>query len=344
MAPWSSRTSSRRPTARRCCRSAPFRLYYLLVEQISNEIRVGHADRALNALLDSIGTERRSFSRHFSQGEDFFLHLDAEYRVPHFLIHHDVRRAEPSTSYSNALEKVVGQVAGLAPQVFKGLAYFFDPAEILRPCFYSVYSAEDSLYLYILRMDLMMRATESTVTERGTNDTTPAYASRRVFLEASLIPLEAVVRRDEKVQAFRIRQTISQTWIGEFGRGYFQQGIWMDADLTKFFSRLFLPAGKRVYPYFPYQCRYKTICQSLVGLDPESRAAAIPILHRSLEFLLPVLEQIQAEMKNSSFSEELEIYRQLKEKVPSSWYDAWRAIRVEAYLNESDMREFRIED
>ncbi len=139
----------------------------------------------------------------------------------------------------------------------------------------------------MLRVDLMMRATESRVTERGTNDLTPAYASNHLFLEASIIPLEEVVRQGDRVKGFRIRQTISQTWIGEFGRGYFQQGIWMDADLTKFFSRLFLPVNKKTYPYYPYQCRYKTVCQSVIGLDPDSRAKAVPLLQRSLDFLLP---------------------------------------------------------
>ena len=314
------------------------------MEQISNEIRVGYADLGLNGLLGAIGGEQRAFDRRFNQSEDFFIHLDEPLSVPHFRIHHDVRQPEPSTEYVSALRTVTEQIARRAPQVLKGLTYFFDPAEILRPSFYHVYRVGESLFLYLLRLDLMMRATESRVIERGTNDLTPAYASNHLFLEASIIPLDEVVRQGDRVKGFRIKQTISQTWIGEFGRGYFQQGIWMDADLTKFFSRLFLPVNKKTYPYYPYQCRYKTVCQSVIGLDPDSRANAVPLLQRSLDFLLPEMGRIQAEMKSTAFTEQMKVFQELKGRIPTDWYEAWARVRVEVYLNESEMREFRIED
>ena len=34
---------------------------------------------------------------------------------------------------------------------------------------------------------------------------------------------------------------------------------------------------------------------------------------------------------------------ELKGKVPESWFEAWKGVKVEAYLNDADMREFRIE-
>ena len=314
------------------------------MEQISNEIRVGFADQRINDLLESIGAEQRHFQRHFSQSEDFFIQLEGALAVPHFRIHHDVRLSEPSPEYAAGLTTVTAQVARLAPQLLKDLIYFFDPAEILRPCFYHVYRVDESLYLYLLRVDLMMRATEATVQEKGTNDLTPAFVTRRLFLEPTIIPLEEVVLVNGRVRGFRIRQTISQTWIGEFGRGYFQQGIWMDADLTRFFSRLFLPAGRKTYPYYPYHCKYKTVCQSLIGLSPAERAAAVPQLHRCLGFLLPSMDRIQAEMERSSFSEEMPVFQELKQSVPAEWYEAWRNVRVQSYLNGADMKEFRIDD
>jgi hypothetical protein len=314
------------------------------VEQISSEIRVGYSDRETNALLAAVADEQRPFSRHFNQSEDFFLLLEDAYTVPHLPIHHDVRLSEPTPGYAAALRGVVSQVARLAPQALKDLAYFFDPSEILRPCFYHLYRVEESLYLYLLRVDLAMRATEATVIERGTNDTTPHYSSKKLFLEPTVIPLEEAVREDGKVAGFRIRQTISQTWIGEYGRGYFQQGIWMDADLTKFFSRLFLPAGRKTYPYYPYLCRYKTVCQSVIDLSMKGRAAMIPALHRGLSFLLPAMERIQAEMRHGSFSEELNVFRELKGRVPGSWYAPWENLRITSYLNDQDMKEYLIED
>ena len=315
------------------------------MEQISNEIGVGYSDRDINAILEAIGRDPRPYTRHFSQGEDFFLKLENEFTVPHFPIHHDVRRAEPSAEYLGVLSKVLDQVAGLAPQALKGLTYFFDPAEILRPCFYKLYRIEDSSYLYLLRVDLAMKSSDSTVVHRGTNDTTAMYRSRKLFLENTVIPLSDVLRdEDGRAKAFRVRQTISQTWIGEFGRGYFQQGIWMDLDLTRFFSRLFLPVGRKTYPFYPFLCKYKTVCQSVIDLSPEGRTTTMPSLHRAIGFLLPAMEAIQSEMRHGGFAEDMKIFRDLKARVPEAWYAPWEGIRVESYLNESEMKEFRIED
>ncbi len=314
------------------------------MEQISNEIKVGHTDPGINAVLGSIGDSARPASRHFNQSEDFFLQLEGEFTVPHLPIHHDVRNPVPGAEYLAALKSVIEQIAGLAPHVLKDLTYFFDPAEVMRPCFFSLYRVEESHYLYLLRLDLVMRAGESVVLERGTNDLTPHYKSRRLFLEDTIIPVHEVVRQEGRIKAFRVRQTISQTWIGEQGRGYFVQGIWMDLDLTKFFSRLFLPKNKRTYPYYPYLCKYKTMCQSVVNVSPAGRKTTVPWLHRALGLVLPSLEEIQAEMKNQQFSEELPIFRRLKEKVPPAWYEVWNNLTVEAYLNDADMKEYRVDD
>jgi hypothetical protein len=56
------------------------------------------------------------------------------------------------------------------------------------------------------------------------------------------------------------------------------------------------------------------------------------------------LEKIQAEMKNASFSEDMAIFQELRQKIPPFWLDAWQGIRVQSYLNAADMKEFSIED
>ncbi len=314
------------------------------MEQTSNAIKVGASDRDLNALLEGIREGERPFTRHFSQGEDFFLLLEREFEVPQFPIHHDVRDPKPPARYMEKLRSVVDQVAGLAPQVLRELIYYFDPAEILRPSFYRLFRVEECVYLFLARVDLTMRPATSTVIDRGTNDVTPRYRTRRLFVENCVVPLTAVTKEDGRVTSFQVRQTISQTWIGEQGRGYFVQGIWMDADLTKFFSRLFLPQGKRTYPYYPYLCKYKTICHSVLSLAPEGRKTTIPWLHRVIQFLLPAMDRIQTVMRTATFSEDMGYFRELKARVPEQWYEPWKRVRVEAYFNEQETKEYRIED
>ena len=315
------------------------------MEQISNEIRIGYADRDIDAILGAAAGARRPFTRHFSQGEEFFLKLEGEYTVPRFPIHHDVRLPHPSPAYLHALAQAIGQIAALAPQVMADLGYFFDPAEILRPCFFKLYRIEDRSYLYLLRVELAMRASDSAIVERGTNDATATFRTRKLFLENTIVPLAEVARgEDGRVQAVQVRPAISQTWIGEFGRGYFQQGIWMDLDLTRFFSRLFLPVGRKTYPFYPFLCKYKTVCQSVIDLSPEGRTTTMPSLHRAIGFLLPAMEAIQSEMRHGGFAEDMKIFRDLKARVPEAWYAPWEGIRVESYLNESEMKEFRVED
>jgi hypothetical protein len=122
----------------------------------ANEIRLSYSDPGMDALLAGVGDDQRPVSRHFNQSEDFFVLLEDEYTVPHLSIHHDVRLAKPSAAYMAALLKVTGQLIRLAPQVFKGLTYFFNPVETLRPCFYQLHVVENREYLHLVRVDLMV--------------------------------------------------------------------------------------------------------------------------------------------------------------------------------------------
>ncbi len=313
------------------------------MEEITNEIRLSYTDRPINDLLAAAGGGPASFTCHFNQQESMFLKLQQEFVVPPLPIHHDVRVPRPDASYLDRLREVLEQLLRLAPAVFQELTYLFDPREILRPAFFRLYRLEDSSYLYLLQLDLMVRPSEHRILEKGTNDRTPRYATRHLFLEASLIPLEQVSADFGKVRTFTIRQLISNTWIGEVGRGYFQQGIWMDNELTRFFSRLFLPPGKRVYPFYPYVCKYKTVCQNLVHFSPQERREKLPYLHRAVQFLAPLMERIEQSMRNGSFSESNETFQELKARVPREWLEVWKDTSISVYLNDQDMKEYRVD-
>jgi hypothetical protein len=310
----------------------------------TNEIRADVTDRALNALLAGARGEARSLSRHFNQTEEFFVRTEAEYAVPQLSIHHDVRRPRPDPVYLTRLGEVLAQLLKLAPQLWQGLTYLFDPAEVLRPSFFQLYGLGGRQYVYLLRLDLAYRPQAHRVLVRGDNDLSPAYSTRELYLESCFIPLERVEAEDSRPRSLRVDQAISSTWVGETGRGYFVQGIWMDNDLTRFFSRLLLPAGKRTYPFYPYLCRYKTLCQNVIRFSALEREAALPFLDRAYAFLKPVMDRVEFALKGKEFSEEHPVFRELKAQVPASWYQPWEALKVEAYLNEQDLKEYRLDD
>lgn len=310
----------------------------------TNTIQAGVTDSALNALLAGAPGGERPLGRHFSQAEEFFVRTEAEYRVPRLAIHHDVRRPQPEPDYLARLGEVLAQLAALAPQLWQGLTYLFDPAEVLRPSFYQLYRLGERRYLYLLRLDLAYRPQAHRVLAPGDNDQSPAYSTRELYLESSFIPLQGVEAENGRVRNLLVDQAISNTWVGETGRGYFVQGIWMDNDLTRFFSRLFLPAGQRTYPYFPYLCKYRTVCLGLVRFSAAERERALPLLDRAYGFLKPVMGRVEASLKGRQFAEDNPLFRELKARVPESWYRPWEGLRVEAYLNEQDLKEYRLED
>jgi hypothetical protein len=67
-------------------------------------------------------------------------------------------------------------------------------------------------------------------------------------------------------------------------------------------------------------------------------------LHRALKFLRPSMPQIEASMKSGNFSESNPVFAQLKARIPESWYRVWDGLRLEAYLNDENMKEFRVEE
>lgn len=312
--------------------------------KLQDEIQVNFTDGEINKLLSGRATGPSTVSRHFTQNEEFFLKLSEDFFVPSFPIHHDVNVPVPTSRYLETLKIFLSGVVPLVPQVFNGLTYFFDPADILRPGFFQLYRLGDMHYLYLLKIDLSFKTHDNTLIQQGTNDSTSEYRSRKLFLEGSIIPLDEIQKLESKVSNFKIKQTIDQVWIGETGRGYLVQGIWIDHELTKFFTKLFLPPRKRLYPFYPFQCKYKTICQEIIDLDLEGRKKNAPHLHRALTFITPLMKVIQQSLRSSDFAEDLPAFTAIKKRVPAIWDTIWENLTVKPYLNEQDMKEYLIED
>jgi hypothetical protein len=315
------------------------------MEQILNEIPVSYPDAAINGILASIPESARdvSCSVRYNHNEELFLGLGTSVLMPHFPIHHDIREDEPSAEYASAIRDLAGRLSELLPDVFRGLTYFFDPTEPLKPRFYRLYKVEDAIYLFLLRLDLVFRHFQGEVVEPGTNDVTPAYRTGRLYIESELIPLEGIQWDRGAPRSFKVRQLVSDTWIGETGRGYLQHGIWMDNDLTKFFTKLVLPEGVRVYPYYPLFCKYKTVCAQAAPPSPDRRKRLLPLLHRSIGFLTPEMGRIQASLKAKPFSDSLPEFVDLRGRVPPSWREVLSGIAVKSYLNDRELKEYALE-
>ena len=312
------------------------------MEQLLNQVRVAYSDPEVNEILKAPPHRDAPFSRHFSQGEDFFLRFEDPYEVPSFPIHHNFDADRPTPVYLGALRSFVDRIYQRAPGLLHDLTYMFDPSEIFRPTFFHLYRVQERMYMYVVRLDMSYKPQIHEAVTRTGNDHTPQYRTNLLFLEVDFVPLEDVNVVDGKVRALNVRQSISQTWIGETGRGYFVQGIWLDRELTKFFSKLFIPKGKRLYPYYPFTCKYKAICHSVVDLGPDGRKRALPRLHKASQFLEPRMPRIEAALKANQFSEDLEAFQSIKADVAESWNNAWDEVNVEVYLNDQDMREYRL--
>jgi hypothetical protein len=314
------------------------------MEQLTNYIELHYTNQEINSLISQSNKKFANYTKHFNQTEDFFLKLNDEYTVPHFPVHHNITEKEPDSDYMLHLKEVITQLSRLVPDVFEGLRYWFDAEEIHKPLFYKLYKYNEAFFLYLLRLDLGFRHNAHEIIEKGDNDKTPFYKTKQLYLDAHLIPIEEVVTKLGHITGFKIKQLISQTWIGERGRGYFVQGIWMDDDLTKFFSRLLLPSAKNLYPFYPYVCKYKTICQNVISLSRHARVQRLIGFIKVLRFLDPHISDIQRDLHDEHFSEQLPQFQILKKQVSTDLYNDWRNLNIRVYLNEDGMREFVIED
>jgi hypothetical protein len=313
------------------------------MESISGKVKISYSDSEINTILKENHTGNCTHTAYFSQNEDFFLKLSTPFTVPHFPIHHDIHKTAPKKEYIQALRLLMSQLVQSVPWVFEDLIYFFDPSEILRPCFFQLYKLQDRHFLYLLRLDLMFRTLIDTVVDNGTNDVTPEFQTERLYAESSFIPLDGVEIVDGKISSFEIWQTISETWIGETGRGYFLQGIWMDQDLTKFFTKLFLPKGKRLYPYYPLACKFRTVCMNLLDISLQGRRESLPILKKAMDFLIPGLRRIEDALRAEEFSEKIPVFSELYAELPEAYRKFWMDLTIRPYLNSQDMREFIVE-
>ena len=114
-----------------------------------------------------------------------------------------------------------------------------------------------------------------------------------------------------KARAFKVHQLISNTWIGETGRGYLQHGIWMDNDLSKFFRNSSSPMAVRLSILSTILQVQDHLRRVRSHQDQEKRKRMLPLLHKAIGFLTPEMGKIQQSLKqeSGSFSDAIPEFR-----------------------------------
>ncbi len=304
------------------------------MEQSGGQIILNAAAPQIGERLSGLRSAEGAYSRHFTQSEEFFLELAKHYEVAPIAIHHDVNRSQPAAGFLDAVSLVLDQIIPEIAEVLCDLQFGFNPLHPASALFYRVLQHNQQRFLYLVTLDLSYRPLLHQVIEQGSNDVAPRYRTNRVFCAVDLIPLR---------EGLLVEQSISQTWIGETGRGYITQGIWIDQDLNKFLTKLFLAPGQRIYPYYPFHTKFKAICFSPLDVSAALRERSVELLCAARAFLLPRIDDILETLKARPFSEELPLFLQLRRQLDAGWHSVWSGIRLRPYLNEQDMKEYIVE-
>lgn len=248
----------------------------------------------------------------------------------------------PSDEYLTAIRILIKDVSARFPGVFFNTRYFFDPAEILRPCFIQIYRISEDYYLYLFRPNLEIHLADSVIINQATNDESAAYTSRRLFYDSLFIPIDKPSLSADGGE-ISVRRLFSSTWMGESGSGYRLNGQWADRDLSKYLSTIFTPVGFRIYPYFPFRCDFNTLCLYPFSPSAAARKLALPLLHKAFSFIAPYAGRIEDDFRSGSFSADSEPYKNMALRIPSEWTNFWTSLKIKPYLNSNDMKEYLLE-
>lgn len=303
----------------------------------TNTISISSSDSTINAVLRNVVLQKddsilkKEF--YYNQNEDMFIILSESIHISSLPIHHPIEQALPPHGYVEIIKSLCETLMRIEPQLLAGATWFFDPKAIHRPSFYKIYQWQDFCYVQLIRLDLTCRTLECIINEQGTNDTTHAYTTNRLYFESDYYPLRNYISGRKELELY---QTIPTTWRGESGQGYMVHGIWMDSDINKFFTKLILPSEKRNHPYYPITCKYRCISMSAINIQTPA------LLHSISEFLKIYLDDILSDLQNVSFSESMVLFKDIKNKMPENLGKIWEDLIVTPYLNEHEQKEYKI--
>lgn len=307
------------------------------------KLETSGTDSRINDILNQntkIQSHQGLYQAYFNSNEDFYLKSERQFQVPSFPVYQDVKQKKASSEYLTSLEKFLKQIMPLFPQLFYKMTWINHYTEVLRPFFYRDLSLKDKNFLLLLKLDLIYKEGHGKALEQETTTHTAAYESEDLFCEILLLP-QIENKQDE--EGFFFPLDIMNTWTNEVRKNYALSGQWIDMELTRFFSQLFLAKGQSIYPYFPFIYQYHTMAYQLINLCETDLKQNMTQLKMARDFLLPYLEEIAASLKKEKFSPEMLLFQKLQQKISPQWQNFCADMDTQLFLNDiNQQREFQI--
>jgi len=306
------------------------------MDRKTSTIEFGFTDGTINTILSAPYTDNRPIRQlYFNRNEDQFITLSSPMVIPALPVHHPLENQTPPVEYTTMVANLASFLMKEVPSLVAGTRWAFDPVNLHVPQFYRIHKTASQDYLLLTRIDLTCHPLDCEIIKEGSNNRTHAYRTSKLFFESDWIPLDSVKITQDRTLVHPF-QTIPNTWKGEAGQGYMIHGIWMDADINKFFSKLFMPEGRRSHPFYPVNCKHRCVCVNSLNLPgPE-------ILEKIRGVIEPELDGILRDLQNSPFSELMPLFQRIRSEIlPHTCL--WNNIRVTPKLDKNDHKEYIVE-
>lgn len=271
----------------------------------------------------------------FDEEERCFFRVPVAVPVPSFPVHHDLNDTVPSTDYTRRLTSVLNELTAQVPELFVDTRICFDPARVLQPIFQRLLSTNEPQVALRVQLDLRAHPQHDRIVRNAGNDYTAEYETRDIYADVEIVPVE-----EDRVS---VRQLLSPTWIGERGHGHMAQGIWIDRDLTRFFTALVEPSPARLYPYYPFSSRFRSLTHRPPSWKHEDIALSVKRYQQMSTVLVPALPDIETTFRAESFSRALPLIGELSGSIPAWIRDSFEGMHCRRSLTAEGLMEYTLE-
>lgn len=271
----------------------------------------------------------------FNEEGRFFFRVPIAISIPSFPVHHDLHNETPPDDYTARLVSILNELTAQVPELFAGTRMYFDPARAFQPFFQRLLSTSAPPMALRVQLDLRVQPEHDQIIRSADNDYTAEYITRDIYADAELVPV--------KEDGLTIEQLLNPTWIGERGRGYTAQGIWIDRDITRFFTALVEPAPARLYPYYPFSSRFRSLTHRPPSWKQRDVELSTERLRQMSAAVVPLIPDIEHTFRTRSFSRDLPLLQELSGCIPPWIRESFEGVRCRRSLTSDGQMEYTLE-